>query len=322
MSNDNRRGISGFTLIVLLIIALGLGAAVGILGWIWISGGSGQPSLTVEEALATRDAEDLSVIDSVGTVVNSAVQLVSTQVADLGATLDTANAASDADAMATSEAQDSTMLEEIGAVVSDAVNSVSTQVAGIGATLEAFTGEPLEFAIVAAESRATFTLQEDLRGVRTTVVGATSEVGGNIMVDLANPVASSIGAIVINARTLETDNSFRNRAIRSQILKSAQDEFEFIVFEPQELSNFSAESISIGETIRFDVTGNLTVTDITRAETFNVEVTLDNENQISGRATLRVLRGDYNLVIPNVPSVANVTDEVDLALEFVARASG
>lgn len=271
MSNANRRGLSNVTLIVLLVIAFGAGAAVGIFGWIWISGGSGEASMTAEEALATRDAEDASVVDAVGTVVV------------------------------------------------DAVNVVIAQVADMGATLEAEFSEPIEFAIVASESQATFTLQEDLRGVRTTVVGATSEVGGSIMVDMRDPAASSIGDIIINARTLETDNNFRNRAIRSQILRSAQDEFEFIVFEPRQLSNFSSDMASVGDTISFDVSGDLSVAGVTRSETFSVEVTLDSEEQISGRATVQVLRGDYGLTIPDVPGVANVTDEVDLALEFVAR---
>ena len=271
MSNANRRGLSNVTLIVLLVIAFGAGAAVGIFGWIWISGGSGEASMTAEEALATRDAEDASVVDAVGTVVV------------------------------------------------DAVNVVIAQVADMGATLEAELSEPIEFAIVASESQATFTLQEDLRGVRTTVVGATNEVGGSIMVDMRDPAASSIGDIIINARTLETDNNFRNRAIRSQILRSAQDEFEFIVFEPRQLSNFSSDMASVGDTISFDVSGDLSVAGVTRSETFSVEVTLDSEEQISGRATVQVLRGDYGLTIPDVPGVANVTDEVDLALEFVAR---
>lgn len=274
MSNGNRGGLSNFTVIILLIIAFGVGAAVGVSGWIWMSGGSGEASLTVGEALATREAEDGSLVDAVGTVVV------------------------------------------------DAVNVVVAQMADFGATLEAGLSEPVEFTIAPADSQATFTLQEDLRGVRTTVVGSTNEVGGSIMVDLLDPTASSIGAIIINARTLETDNNFRNRAIRSQILRSAQDEYEFIVFEPRHLSNFSAEMVSVGESISFDVTGDLTVADVTRPETFEVEVTFDSEDQISGRATVRILRGNYGLVIPSVPSVANVTDEVDLALEFVARTSG
>ena len=180
---------------------------------------------------------------------------------------------------------------------------------------------PVQFSIVAAESQATFTLEEDLRGVRTTVVGATNEIAGVINVNLAQPAASTIGDIIINARTLETDNNFRNRAIRGQILRSSQDAYEFIVFEPRELSNFSADSIAVGETITFDVSGDLTVVDVTRTVTFTAQVTLDSESQLSGLATVNVLHADFGLTIPDVPSVANITDDVDLALQFVARAA-
>ena len=87
------------------------------------------------------------------------------------------------------------------------------------------------------------------------------------------------------------------------------------------MSNVSADSIAVGETITFDVSGDLTVVDVTRTVTFTVEVTLDSETQISGSAAVNVLRSDFSLTIPDVPSVANVTDDVDLALQFVARAA-
>ena len=87
------------------------------------------------------------------------------------------------------------------------------------------------------------------------------------------------------------------------------------------MSNVSADSIAVGETITFDVSGDLTVVDVTRTVTFTVEVTLDSETQISGSAAVNVLRSDFGLTIPDVPSVANVTDDVDLSLQFVARAA-
>ena len=77
----------------------------------------------------------------------------------------------------------------------------------------------------------------------------------------------------------------------------------------------------VGESITFDVSGDLTVVDVNRTVTFTVEVTLDSETQISGSAAVNVLRSDFSLTIPDVPSVANVTDNVDLALQFVARAA-
>ena len=159
-----------------------------------------------------------------------------------------------------------------------------------------------------------------MRGVRTTVTGVTSEVAGSIMVDRANPSASSIGGILINARTLETDESMRNRALRSRILYSAQDENEFIVFDPQGIGDFSAETIAVGDAVSFNVTGDLTVTGVTRSVTFATEVTLVSESEMRGSASVTLPYADFGLVIPNVPSVSWVADDVELRLDFVARA--
>ena len=297
MSSTSRSGVPYYLVLILLLIALIGGAAAGILGYIWYTGGSGEPSLTVEDALATLEASE----DNMAAVVGTALGEVAATVIP--------------GAIAEAFAQEN----GLSAVVDDVTTMVEE---GVAAAMEALApvSEPVEFKIVSAESMASFTLEEDLRGLRTTVIGSTSEVGGSIMVDLANPSASSIGAIVINARTLETDNSFRNRALRSQILKSAQAEYEFIVFEPRELSNWSADSIALGDIVNVDVSGDLTVAGVTRSVTFAATVTLESETEISGSASVNLLHSDFGLVIPDVPSVANITDDVTLSLEFVARA--
>ena len=286
MSNQTMRGIPYLLVLLLLVIALGGGAAAGILGYIWYTGGSGEASMSAQDALATREANDTAMANAVGTAIMDAANTV--------------------------------IADAVAVAVADAVDT------SVAAAMEAQApaGAPIEFTIVAAESEASFTLEEDLSGVRTTVIGTTTELGGSVSVDLTNPSNSEIGTIVINARTLETDNSFRNRALRSQILQSARDEFEFVVFEPRELSNFSADSVAVGETISFDITGDLTVTDVTRSVTFAAEVTLDSETQISGSAAVNLLHADFGLTIPEVPRVANVTDDVDLKLKFVARVAG
>lgn len=292
MSNSNRSAVSFPLVVILLLVALAGGAAAGILAYVWYTGGSGEPSLTVAEKLATQEASDAALAEAVGTAM-----------------VDVAN---------------TVIVEAVAVAVAEAVDvSVSAAVdSSVAAAVEALApaSEPVEFKIVAAESQASFTLEEDLRGVRTTVIGSTSEVGGSIMVDLANPANSTIGTIVINARTLETDNNFRNRALRSRILKSAQDEFEFIVFEPRALSNWSADSVGLGESVTFDITGDLTVAGVSRSVTFAAMATVDSETQVSGSASVNLLYADFGLVIPEVPGVANVTDDVDLSLAFVARA--
>ena len=155
MPNETRRGVPYLLVLLLLLIALAGGAAAGILGYIWITGGSGEASLSVEDALATLEASEDTVADAVGTAI---VDVANTVIADA-----------------------------VAVAVADAVD---TSVAAAMAAREP-ESMPLEFSIVAGESQARFTLEEDLRGVRTTVVGSTSEVGGRIMVDLAKPSASS-----------------------------------------------------------------------------------------------------------------------------------
>jgi len=61
------------------------------------------------------------------------------------------------------------------------------------------------------------------------------------------------------------------------------------------------------------------IRDVSRPVAFSVEARLDSADQISGRATAVVNRGDYDLNIPSVQNVANVEEEVALSIEFVAR---
>lgn len=169
-----------------------------------------------------------------------------------------------------------------------------------------------------AESQVRFELDEDLRGQRKTVIGTTNQVSGEIAVNPTNISQSRVGVILINARTFVTDNSFRNRAIQNEILDT--DDFELITFEPSEVIGLPAAG-SIGEEIRFSIVGDLTIRDITQSITFDVNVTVVSETQMIGSANTVVNRVDFGLNIPSVPNVANVEEEVELYIDFVANRS-
>ncbi len=175
------------------------------------------------------------------------------------------------------------------------------------------------FTILPEESEISFKLEEDLMGARTTVIGTSNQVTGNIAVNFDDPTTSMVGPIEINLRTLATNNEFRNRAIRDQILESNQDRYEFTTFTPTAVAGLP-EAVAVGDTFTFSLTGNLPIREITREVVWEVTVTVVSETRLEGIAITQVTRSDYELVIPNVPSVANVTDEVDLKIEFVAIA--
>ena len=182
--------------------------------------------------------------------------------------------------------------------------------------------ESTVFSIVQDESEVRFLIDEVLRGADFTVVGVTDQVAGDISVNMADPAASDIGLIRINARTLATDNGNRNRALRTFILKSAEDEYEYAEFETRELK-FTPEQVTIGEPFRLLVVGELRIAGVARTLAFETDITLESESRLSGvaRNLVPLLHADLGLTIPDVPFVSDVAEEVRLEIDFVAESA-
>ncbi len=125
-----------------------------------------------------------------------------------------------------------------------------------------------------------------------------------------------MGIVQVNARALATDNEFRNRAIKNRILLT--DAHEFITFTPTQVTGLP-ESGAVGQTYTFQVTGDLTVTDVTRPVTFEVTATAVSETRIEGTAATAFPYRDFELVIPDSPSVDTVADDVRLEIDFAAE---
>jgi polyisoprenoid-binding protein YceI len=174
------------------------------------------------------------------------------------------------------------------------------------------------FNIVPEESEARFIIDEILNNNPFTVVGVTNQVGGQLIVDFADPSKTQIGEIVVNVRTLATDDGNRDRAIRGFILST--DRFEFSRFMPTALNGLP-ESVTFGEPLNFTIDGDLTVMETTTPVTFEASVTPVSETRIEGLATLTINYADLGVSIPRLPpQVASVDEDIRLELDFVAVA--
>jgi len=191
---------------------------------------------------------------------------------------------------------------------------VETPVAEPTATAGAPAAQVIVYQIDPAASEASFTIDEELFGRPTTVVGVTSKVAGSISVDWGNPANTQISKLEIEAADFKTDEERRNGAIRRFILQT--DQYPKIEFQPTSIEGLPA-SATPGQTLSFKVTGDLKIRNISKPATFDVTATAD-ETKVSGQATTVVTRDAYELSIPSVPGVANVTNEVTLTLKFVA----
>lgn len=210
-------------------------------------------------------------------------------------------------------------IEAIPLVVSTATASEEATVASESENVEATSSEESAatlFEIIPEESEVRFVIDEVLNGSPKTVVGTTDQVAGQLAVDAQNVANTQIGVIQINARTLTTDNDMRNRAISNRILFT--DEYEYITFTPTAITGLP-ESVNVGDVLTFQVTGDLTIRDVTLPATFDMQVTAVGEDRLEGTASTTIRYSDYDISIPEVPSVTNVEDVVELQLDFAAE---
>ena len=309
-----------WVVLILVGMAFGVGALAGTLGLLWATGRLSEPSRNIADVAPTLSLDDPT---------PTPVGFVATEIARLHANVEL---------LATEIASLSDIAEEqkgqfasINAVLSaieEAVNATPLPTSTPLPPTATFIPTPVIsttiierglFRISADDSEVRFIINEILAGIPNTVVGTTREVGGDIIVNFQNPSLSQIGQIAINARTFKTDTEFRDQSIRGQILQSSTDEYEFIIFEPTQLTSLMTEPVQPGDTVEFQVIGDLTIVDVTRTVTFDTTVTLISETQIEGLARTEVLYADFGLVINPPPTVAGVEDTVILELEFVAN---
>ncbi len=208
-----------------------------------------------------------------------------------------------------------TTIEEVNGDNSEQISTIDLNLGVMG------------YVILPGESTVRFELDEDLRsalttwhqGSRITVVGATDQVFGRFALDFSNLTLSRFEDIQIDAHSFKTDDFWRTRAVQNEILES--EAYPFINFSPTQIENL-AESVPLGESITFNIMGDLTIRDITLPQTFVVSATLQPDLAILGNASTLVDRDNYGLVIPGVPHVSNVEEEVELYIDFVARKAG
>ncbi|HTK05399.1 MAG TPA: YceI family protein [Candidatus Eisenbacteria bacterium] len=207
------------------------------------------------------------------------------------------------------------------AVVGSVLGEEDTRSAGLpdpstpAETLTAAEGET-RYRITAG-SKASFTINEMLRGEPKTVIGITEDVTGDIALDAAAGKAR-IGLIAIDARTLLTDSRGRNGMLAKFILKSAEPGNEYITFKPTSIDGLPA-ALEEGSPFDFSITGDLTVSGTTKPVTFKAAAQLAPGDKIVGKADATILYKDFGISIPSVPMVAGVDDDLKLSIDLIAE---
>jgi polyisoprenoid-binding protein YceI len=171
---------------------------------------------------------------------------------------------------------------------------------------------------MAGESKAEFVVDETLRGEPFTVVGATGDVAGEIVLNGEDLARSRVAAVRVNARTLKTDSDRRDGAIGRMILRSGDPANEFITFSPTRLEGLP-KTAEPDKEFSFTIVGDLTIAGETRQASFAAAARLVPDGALVASAKTVINYKDFGLTIPKVPFVAWVSDDVALKINLVAK---
>ena len=174
------------------------------------------------------------------------------------------------------------------------------------------------FTIVPGESEVSYEVGETILNQDNrfnVAIGITPEVNGEVFVDRNNPQNSAIGPISVDISQFTSDSARRDSTIRERFLESAI--FPNAVFTPQEIQGLP-ETYPEGDQISFQVSGDLTVRNVTRPVTFDVLFSGEGDT-MTGEATTVILLSDFEVGPISIAGILNTEDEVKLTFRFVAR---
>ena len=180
----------------------------------------------------------------------------------------------------------------------------------------------MAFVIDPAQSVASFEIDEVLRGSPNHVVGTTSELAGQIAgrPHRPRPPPSSPRSSSMPAPSRPTPGTGTGPIRGPVILNSASDEFEFITFDVTSVDGLSGAA-AVGTACRVHRhRGPEDQGDHQSCHLRGLRHPRRRQQPSREVAETTVLRGDFDLGIPNAPGVADVSDEVVIRLEFVATA--
>ena len=175
------------------------------------------------------------------------------------------------------------------------------------------------FQIVAEQSEATYQVQEEFFNRPVNIfnpIGRTNAIEGEFQLTISgNQVQLADNQFIVDLRTLTTDEARRDERIRNQWLES--NTYPWAEFKATAIEDFPADAAE-GQDVTFKLTGDMTIREITKPQTFDVTARLEG-NTFIGTATTYLLMQDYGFEPPSIGGMLEVTDGVTVTVNFVAE---
>jgi polyisoprenoid-binding protein YceI len=174
------------------------------------------------------------------------------------------------------------------------------------------------FQIVSAQTTASYSVYEDLifqNKPNNDAIGTTHSVQGSFKIRTgASPLVAAMN-VTVDLRTLQSDAQRRDTYIQQHTLET--DTYPYATFVSVSSQGLPA-SYTDGQTVHFQLTGNLTMHGKTNKEVFDVQGKVVGKT-ITGTATSTIYMTDFGIQPPDLANIAIAQNKVLITITFTAN---
>jgi polyisoprenoid-binding protein YceI len=176
------------------------------------------------------------------------------------------------------------------------------------------------FQIVPAQTMASYSVYENLifqNKPNNDAIGTTHSVQGTFKIRTGtSPLITSMN-ITVDLSTLQSDAQRRDDFIKQNALQTdTYPNATFVSVSTQGLPSTYTD----GQTVHFQLTGNLTMHGKTNKEVFDVQGKAAG-NTVTGTATSTMYMTDFGIQPPNLANIAISQNKVVVTLNFAAKSA-
>ncbi len=174
------------------------------------------------------------------------------------------------------------------------------------------------FQIVPAQTTASYSVYENLifqNKPNNDAIGSTHSVQGTIKIRTGTSPLVAAMNITIDLRTLQSDAQRRDNYLQQHTLQT--DSYPYATFVSVSTQGLPS-SYSDGQTVHFQLIGNLTMHGKTNKEVFDVQGKVVG-NTITGTATSTIYMTDFGIQPPNLANIAIAQNKVVVSLAYTAQ---
>jgi polyisoprenoid-binding protein YceI len=197
--------------------------------------------------------------------------------------------------------------------------------AGETITIGDGTNESHTFVVITAESEARYVVNEEFfadalskLGIQpgaVVVTGVTPGVSGEIQLNFGQADLVEAASFTVNMAGLRTDRAPRDEWLQDNAIQT--NRFPEAQFVAASVSGLPA-SYTEGETINFQLNGDLTIRDMTNPVTFEVTATLSGDT-IRGTAVRQMQLTDFGVSPPDFVNTLTVANDFRIEIDLVAQ---